>query len=85
MGDPFTQVAVRSPIEHRRAPDLHDQTLRATRVRKIPATASAAVAAAAVPESTKQISANAAAIRKWVSLHKAVATLPATVPVGPKG
>ena len=63
MGNICTQVAVRSPMEHFRAPNPHDQTLRATRVRKIPDTASAAVAAAAVPESTKQILANTAAIR----------------------
>uniref|UniRef100_M4BVA1 RxLR effector candidate protein n=1 Tax=Hyaloperonospora arabidopsidis (strain Emoy2) TaxID=559515 RepID=M4BVA1_HYAAE len=59
MGDLCTQVAVRSPIE---VLDHYDQTLRAARVRKIPDTASAAVAAAAVPESTKQILASTAAI-----------------------
>ena len=48
-----TQVAVRSSMEQCRVPDPHDQTLRATRVRKIPDSASAAVAAAAVPESIK--------------------------------
>ena len=80
-----TQVAVRSSMEQCRVPDPHDQTLRATRVRKIPDSASAAVAAAAVPESIKQISLNTAAIRKWVSLHKAMAALPPTMPVGPKG
>ena len=85
MSDLCTQVAVRSPIEHFLAPDPHDQTLPATRVRKFRDTASAAVAAAAVPKSTKQMSANTAAIRKWVSQHKAVATLPATMPVGPEG
>uniref|UniRef100_A0AAV1U7U0 Uncharacterized protein n=1 Tax=Peronospora matthiolae TaxID=2874970 RepID=A0AAV1U7U0_9STRA len=85
MGGLCTQVAVRSPMEQRRAPDPHDQTLRATRIRKIPDSASAAVAAAAVPESMKQISLNTAAIRKWVSLHKAMAALPTTMPVGPKG
>ena len=75
MGGLCTQVAVRSPMEHFRAPDPHDQTLRATRVRKIPDSASAAVAAAAVPESTKQISLNTTAIRKWVSQHKAMAAI----------
>ena len=85
MGDLCTQVASRSSIEHFRAPNPHDQTLRATRVRKIPDTASAAVAANAVPESTKPISASTAAIRKWFIQHKAVATLPAFTPIGPKG
>ena len=54
-------------------------------MRKVPDTAYAAVAAAAEPESTKQLSANTAAILKWVSRHKAVAKLPATMPVRPKG
>ena len=61
------------------------KALSAIRVRKVPDTASAAVAAAAEPESAKQLSANTAAIRKWVSRHKYVAKLPATMPVGPKG
>ena len=84
MGDLCTQVAARSPIEHFRAPDPHDQTLRGTGIRKITDSASAAVVAAAVPESTKQISANTAAIRKWVSQHKAMAALPAAMPLIPK-
>ena len=59
-----TKVIIRSPLVPIRTQDTHDQTLRATRVRKVPDTASAAVAAAAVPEITKQISANNVAIRK---------------------
>ena len=85
MVDLCSVVAVRAPMAHVRAPVTNDQTLRATRVRKVPKTTSAAVAAAAEPESTKQLSVNTAAIRKWVSRHKAVAKLPATMPVGPKG
>ena len=45
-------------------PDTHDQTLRATRVRQITDIASAEVATAAEPESTIQLSANTATIRK---------------------
>ena len=47
----------RSSMAHGRAPDTHDQTLRATRMRKVSETAFAALATAAVLESTKQISA----------------------------
>ncbi|CAI5703593.1 unnamed protein product [Peronospora effusa] len=57
-----TQVALNSPMNLIRPRDTHDQTLRATRVRKVPDTAPAAVAATVVPESTKYISANTAAI-----------------------
>ena len=53
MDDLCSVVAVRSPMAHVCSPDTHDQTLRATRVRKVLDTASAAVAAAAEPESTK--------------------------------
>ena len=59
-----TQVTIPYPLVPIRTQYTHDQTLRATRVRKVPDTASAAVAAAAVPEITKQISANNVAIRK---------------------
>ena len=44
-------------------------------IAQIPDTALAAVVYAAAPESTKQISANTAAIRKWVSQHTAVAVI----------
>ncbi|CAI5717470.1 unnamed protein product [Peronospora effusa] len=80
-----TLVALNSPMDLIRPRDNHDQTLRATRVRKVPETASAAVAAAVVPESTKHMSANTAAIRRWVSQRKVLTALPATLPVGPKG
>ncbi|CAH0488122.1 unnamed protein product [Peronospora farinosa] len=80
-----THVALNSPMNLIRPRDTHDQTLRATRVRKVPYTASAAVAAAAVPESTRHISANTAAIRRWVSQRKVVSAVPTTLPVGPKG
>ena len=56
MGNLCSVVAVRSPMAHVRAPDTHDLTLRTTGVRKVPNTASAAVAAAAEPERTKQSS-----------------------------
>ena len=59
-----TQVTIPSPLAPIRTQVTHDRTLRATRVRKVPDTASAAVTAAAVPENTKQISANNVAIRK---------------------
>ena len=72
-------------MDHFRTSDAHDQTLRGTRVRKIPETASAAVAAAAVLEHTKQIAANTAAIRAWVIQHEAVAALSSPLSVGPKG
>ena len=85
MGDLCSVVAVRSPMAHVRAPDTHDQNLSATRVRKIPDTASAAMAAVAVSESAKQFSPNTAAIRKWFSQSKSDATLPDTMAVGPKG
>ncbi|CAI5713866.1 unnamed protein product [Peronospora effusa] len=80
-----TRVALNSPMDLIHPRDTHDQTLRATRVRKVPDTASAAVDAAAVPESTKHMSANTTAIRKWVSQRKMLTALPATLPVGPKG
>ena len=54
LKDPCTQVTVRSPMEDLRTHDTHDQDLRATRVRKILDTASVAIAAAAVPETTKK-------------------------------
>ena len=65
--------------------DTQDHILLATRVRKVPDTASAAVAAAAGPEGLKQMYASTDAIRKWAIQHKAVATLPATMPVDPMG
>ena len=68
-------------MDHLRTLDAHEQTLRA----KIPETASAAVAAAAVPKRTKQIAANTTAIRAWVIQQKAVAALSSQLPVGPKG
>ena len=34
--DPGTQLAIRSPMDLNRPQDPHDQTLRATRVRKVP-------------------------------------------------
>ena len=83
-GDLCTEVAVRFPKEHARAPDPHNQTLRATRVRKITESASAEVAAAVVPESTKLLSTNKSAIRQWVIQNKSVAKLPTTMPAGPK-
>ncbi|TDH65707.1 hypothetical protein CCR75_002987 [Bremia lactucae] len=71
-------------MDHLRTPDTHDQTLRATRVLKIPETASAAVAAAAVLERTKQIAANTTAIRAWVIQHKAVAAMSINCQLSPK-
>ena len=67
-----------------RLQDPHDQSLRATRVRKVPDIASAAVAAAAVPENTNQLAANTAVIRKWVNQRKVATAVPATMPIGPK-
>ncbi|TDH72662.1 hypothetical protein CCR75_008473 [Bremia lactucae] len=78
-------MLVRPPMDHLRTPDTHDQTLRATRVRKIPETVSSAVAAAAVAERTNQTAANTTAIRARVIQHKAVAALSSQLPVGPKG
>ncbi|TDH73734.1 uncharacterized protein CCR75_003319 [Bremia lactucae] len=78
-------MLVRLLMDHLRTPDTHDQTLRATRVRRIPDTVSAAVASAAVPEHTKQTAANTTAVRAWVIQHKAVAALSSQLPVGPKG
>ena len=63
MGDPCSEVAVRSPMAQVCAPDTHNQTLCATRVRKDPHTTSAAVVATDVSASTKQMLANTAAIR----------------------
>ncbi|TDH66815.1 uncharacterized protein CCR75_009473 [Bremia lactucae] len=54
-------MLVRIPMNYLRTPDTHDQTLRMTRVRKIPQTASAAIAAAAVPKLAKQTDANTTA------------------------
>ena len=59
-----TQVTIPSPLVPIHTQDTHDLTLRAIRVRKVRDTTSAAVAVAAVPENTKQISANNVAIRK---------------------
>ncbi|TDH66911.1 hypothetical protein CCR75_000412 [Bremia lactucae] len=77
-------MLVRIPTDHLCTPDIHDQTLRVTRVRKIPETASAAVAAA-VPERTKQTDANTTATWAWAIQHKAVAALSSQLPVCPKG
>ena len=44
-----THVTIPSPLAPIRTQDTHDRTLRATRARKVSDTASAAVAAAAVP------------------------------------
>ena len=85
MGDLSSAVSVRSLMAYVRALDTHDQTLRATRVRKFPDIASAAVAAAAEPESMKHLSSNKTSIFKWVSQHKGAAKLLATMPVVPKG
>uniref|UniRef100_M4BLK2 Uncharacterized protein n=1 Tax=Hyaloperonospora arabidopsidis (strain Emoy2) TaxID=559515 RepID=M4BLK2_HYAAE len=79
-----TRLVVRTPMDHFRTPDAHDQTLRATHVRKIPETVSAAVAAAAVPEHTKQIAANTAVIRSCFIQHISVAALSSPLHVGPK-
>ena len=59
-------MTIAPPLVPIRTQDTHDRTLRATRVRTVIDIASAAVAAAAVPEHTKQISANTVAIRKWI-------------------
>ena len=67
-----------------RPQDPHDQTLRPTRVRKVPDSASAAVAATAMLETTNQLAANTAMIRKWVNQHKVATAIPATTPIGPK-
>ena len=67
-----------------RPQDPHDQTLCATRVRKVPYSASAVVAAAAVPESTDKLAANTAVICKWVIQRKVTTTVPATMPIDPK-
>ena len=58
-----TQKAIHSPLVPIRTQDTHDRTLRATRVRKVLDTASASVAAVAVPENTKN-AANTVAICK---------------------
>ena len=60
MTIPFPLVPVRTQ-------DTHDRTLRAIRVHKVPDTASAAVAAAAVSENTKQISVNTVVICEWIT------------------
>ena len=57
-------TAAASDVTTTRTPDAHFQTLRATRIRKIPDAASAAVAAAAVPDRTKQIAENTAMLRR---------------------
>ena len=80
-----TQVTIPSPLIPIRTQDTHNRTLRATRVLKVPDTASAAVAAATGSESKKQISANTAVIRKWISQRQVVTTVPTTFPIGPKG
>ena len=46
--DPGTQLVIRSLMDLNRPKDPHDQNLLATRVRKVPDSASVAVAAAAV-------------------------------------
>ena len=68
--DPGTQLAILSLMDLNRPQDPHDQTLRATRVRKVPDSASAAVSAAAVPERTNRLAANIAVIRKWSTSAK---------------
>ena len=57
-------MAVQSSMDHMRAPDPRAQTLRITRFRKLLNTVSAAVAAAAMSEITRQISVNTVAIRQ---------------------
>ena len=54
-------------------------------VRKVPDTASAAIAAATVPEYAKQNSANNVAIRKWISQRQVATTVPIPLSIGPKG
>ena len=72
MCDLSSDVAVRSPLDHVCAPDTYDQTLRTTRVRKIPYTASSAVADSVIQESTKQYLPNTAASCRWIIQHKPV-------------
>ena len=78
-------MTIAPPLVPIRTQDTHDRTLRATRVRTVIDIASAAVAAAAVPEHTKQISANNVAIRTWFFQRQVVTTVPTTLPIGSKG
>ena len=80
-----TQVTIRFPLGPICTQDTHDRTLRATRICKVPDTASAAVAAAAVLETTKRILANTVALRMWISQRQVMTTVPTTLPIGPKG
>uniref|UniRef100_A0AAV1TSW8 Uncharacterized protein n=1 Tax=Peronospora matthiolae TaxID=2874970 RepID=A0AAV1TSW8_9STRA len=72
-------------MENKRTPETHAQSLRATRFRKVTKAASAALAAAAVPEHTKQVIENTAAIRQWVSSRKKKVPLPDFMPIDPNG
>ena len=58
-----TTIAVHPAQGNILGPANHAQTLRATRNRKLPGTASDAVIAAAVPERTKHIHANAITLK----------------------
>ena len=78
--DPGTQLAIRSPMDLNCPQDPHYHTLRATRVQKVPDSASDA----AVPESANQLAANTAVIRKWANQRKASTAVPATMPIGSK-
>uniref|UniRef100_M4BLI1 Uncharacterized protein n=1 Tax=Hyaloperonospora arabidopsidis (strain Emoy2) TaxID=559515 RepID=M4BLI1_HYAAE len=71
--------------QHPMSPDAHFQTLRATRIRKIPDAASAAVAAAAVPDRTKQRAENSAMVRRWASQHKGMASVSDVLPLSQTG
>ena len=77
-------MTIPSPLILIRTQDTRDRKLHATRLRKDPDTASAAVATAVVPERKKQISANTDAIRKLVSQRQVVTAVPATLPISPK-
>uniref|UniRef100_M4BG55 Uncharacterized protein n=1 Tax=Hyaloperonospora arabidopsidis (strain Emoy2) TaxID=559515 RepID=M4BG55_HYAAE len=56
--DPGNQLVIRSPMEINHPQDHYDQTLRATRMFKVPYSASSAGEDGPVPESTNQIAAN---------------------------
>ena len=74
-------TAAASDVTTTQTPDAHFQTLRATRIRKIPDAASAA----AVPDRTKQRAENSTMVRRWSSQHKSMASVPDVLPLSQTG
>ena len=66
----LADLRVPTNLDTLRTTNTHDQTLRATRVRKVPESSSASGADTAFPERTKNMAKNTAAIKHWSSSAK---------------